>query len=101
MEKKDVGEPTPTGDKPAVINFEKIGTIGTLANLMVYLSTVFNMKNITAAMVINIFNGTSNIAPLLGAFLSDSHFGRYKILAFASISSLLVWAFFYYFSSLE
>lgn len=76
--------------------FEKIGTSGTLSNLMVYLSTVFNMKNITAATLINVLNGTSNMAPLLGAFLSDSYFGRYKTLAFASISSLLVYAFFYY-----
>ncbi|GLU01963.1 hypothetical protein SLE2022_192380 [Rubroshorea leprosula] len=104
MEKNNVGEPASTDDKPAAINyrgvkampfiignetFEKIGTIGTLSNLMVYLSTVFNMKNITAATLINVFNGTSNMAPLLGAFLSDSYFGRYKTLAFASISSLL------------
>jgi dipeptide/tripeptide permease len=48
------------------------------------------MKKVTAATLINIFNGTTNMAPLLGAFLSDSYFGRYKTLAFASMSSLLV-----------
>ncbi|KAA8548020.1 hypothetical protein F0562_004449 [Nyssa sinensis] len=69
--------------------FEKLGTIGTSSNLMVYLTTVFNMKSVTAATMMNIFSGTTNMAPLLGAFLSDSFFGRYKTLAFASMSSLL------------
>ncbi|XP_059642711.1 protein NRT1/ PTR FAMILY 2.9-like [Cornus florida] len=66
---------------------EKLGTIGTLSNLMVYLTTVFNMKSVTAATVINIFHGTTNMATLLGAFLSDSYLGRYKTLVFASMSS--------------
>ncbi|XP_017974412.1 PREDICTED: protein NRT1/ PTR FAMILY 2.11 [Theobroma cacao] len=69
--------------------FEKIGTLGTISNLLVYLTTVFNMKSITAATTVNIFQGTSNMAPLLGAFLSDTYFGRYKTLAFASIASFL------------
>lgn len=69
--------------------FEKLGTIGTASNLMVYLTSIFNMKNVTAATLINVFNGTCNLAPLLGAFLADTYFGRYKTLAFASISSLL------------
>jgi hypothetical protein len=70
--------------------FEKLGTIGTSSNLILYLNNVFHMKKVTAATLINIFNGTTNMAPLLGAFLSDSYFGRYKTLAFASMSSLLV-----------
>lgn len=70
--------------------FEKIGTMGALSNLLVYLTSVFNMKSITAVMLLNIFQGTSNLAPLLGAFLSDTYFGRYKTLAFASIASFLV-----------
>ncbi|EEF44986.1 protein NRT1/ PTR FAMILY 2.11 [Ricinus communis] len=69
--------------------FEKLGAIGTLSNIMVYLTTFFNMKIITATLLINIFNGTSNVAPLVGAFLSDSYFGHYKTLASASICSLL------------
>ncbi|KAF8390284.1 hypothetical protein HHK36_024809 [Tetracentron sinense] len=69
--------------------FEKLGTIGTSSNLMVYLTTVFNMKSVTAATLINVFNGTTNLAPLLGAFLSDTYFGRYKTLGFASISSFM------------
>lgn len=69
--------------------FEKLGTIGTLSNLLVYLTTVFNMKSIAATNLINIFNGTANFSTLLGAFLCDTYFGRYKTLVFATISSVL------------
>ena len=70
--------------------FEKLGAIGTLSNLLVYVTVVFNMKSITAATLINIFNGTTNFATLPGAFLSDTYFGRYKTLGFASIASFMV-----------
>ncbi|CAK9183393.1 unnamed protein product [Ilex paraguariensis] len=69
--------------------FEKLGTIGTSSNLLVYLTTVFNMKSITATNLINIFNGTCNFGTLLGAFASDTYLGRYKTLGIASISSFL------------
>ncbi|CAM8972707.1 unnamed protein product [Rhodiola kirilowii] len=69
--------------------FEKLGAIGTLSNLLVYLTTVFNMKSITATTVINVFNGTTNLATLVGAFLCDTYFGRYKTLGFSTVSSFL------------
>ncbi|GAY39003.1 hypothetical protein CUMW_041050 [Citrus unshiu] len=47
--------------------FEKLGAVGTLANLLIYLTSVFNMKNITAATIINIFNGTANFGTMIGA----------------------------------
>lgn len=89
-----IKEPTYRGVKamPFIIGnetFEKLGTIGTSANLLVYLTTVFNMKSITATNLINIFNGTCNFGTLLGAFFSDTYFGRYKTLGFASVSSSL------------
>ncbi|XP_059639910.1 protein NRT1/ PTR FAMILY 2.11-like [Cornus florida] len=69
--------------------FEKLGTIGTTSNLLVYLSTVFHMKTITATNLLNIFNGTCNFGTLIGAFLSDAYFGRYITLGFSSVSSFL------------
>ncbi|XP_042497927.1 protein NRT1/ PTR FAMILY 2.10-like [Macadamia integrifolia] len=68
--------------------FEKLGTIGTSSNLTVYLTTVFNLNKVSAATLVNIFNGSTNLAPLVGAFLSDAYFGRYKTLGFACVSSL-------------
>ncbi|RDX64182.1 Protein NRT1/ PTR FAMILY 2.11, partial [Mucuna pruriens] len=69
--------------------FEKLGAIGTLANLLVYLTTVFNLKNITATNIVNIFSGSTNFATLIGAFLSDTYFGRYKTLGFCTFTSFL------------
>ncbi|KAI5416839.1 protein NRT1/ PTR FAMILY 2.11 [Lathyrus oleraceus] len=69
--------------------FEKLGAIGTLVNLLVYLTTVFNLKNITATNIINIFHGSTNFATLLGAFFSDTYFGRYNTLGFCTITSFL------------
>lgn len=69
--------------------FEKLGAIGTLSNLLVYLTTVFNLENIAATNIINIFNGSTNFATLIGAFSSDAFFGRYKTLSFCTVASFL------------
>ncbi|KAI3454615.1 hypothetical protein Pfo_011278 [Paulownia fortunei] len=69
--------------------FEKLGAIGTLSNLQVYLTTVFNMKRISATTLLNVFNGTTNFATLIGAYLCDTYFGRYKTLGFGSFASFL------------
>ncbi|KAJ3687088.1 hypothetical protein LUZ61_016252 [Rhynchospora tenuis] len=63
--------------------------MGTMANQQVYLTTVFQMKNVAAVTMLNIAAGTAAMAPLLGAFLSDNYIGRYATLAFASLASLL------------
>ncbi|KAI3454616.1 hypothetical protein Pfo_011279 [Paulownia fortunei] len=98
MEKNEIAgtkkEPNYRGVKamPFVIGnetFEKLGTIGTSSNLLVYLTTVFNMKSITATNVINIFNGTCNFGTLIGAVLCDTYLGRYKTIGIGSISSFL------------
>ncbi|CAA0826803.1 Protein NRT1/ PTR FAMILY 2.11 [Striga hermonthica] len=69
--------------------FEKLGALGLLFNLQIYLTTVFNMSRINATNLLNVFNGTTNLATLVGAFLSDTFFGRYKMLGFGSIASTL------------
>ncbi|VVB17782.1 unnamed protein product [Arabis nemorensis] len=69
--------------------FEKLGIIGTLSNLLVYLTAVFNMKSVTAATLINAFSGTINFGTFLAAFLCDTYFGRYKTLSVAVIACFL------------
>ncbi|XP_010477090.1 PREDICTED: protein NRT1/ PTR FAMILY 2.9-like [Camelina sativa] len=69
--------------------FEKLGIVGSSSNLVVYLTTVFNMENITAAKVVNIYGGTSNFGTIIAAFICDSYFGRYKTLSFAMIACFL------------
>lgn len=70
--------------------FEKLGTIGSIANQLVYLTTVFHLKSVTAATIMNIFSGTASMAPLVGAFISDNYVGRYTTISVASMASLLV-----------
>ncbi|CAH8350725.1 unnamed protein product [Eruca vesicaria subsp. sativa] len=69
--------------------FEKIGIIGTLSNLLIYLTQVFNLKKYTAATIINAFSGTINFGTFLAAFLCDTYFGRYKTLSVAVIGCFL------------
>ncbi|EOA37656.1 hypothetical protein CARUB_v10012216mg [Capsella rubella] len=69
--------------------FEKLGIVGSSSNLVIYFTTVFNMKSITAAKVVNIYSGTSNFGTIVAAFLCDSYFGRYKTLSFAMIACFL------------
>ncbi|CAN0900760.1 Protein NRT1/ PTR FAMILY 2.11 [Linum grandiflorum] len=69
--------------------FEKLGAIGTLSNLLIYLTTVFNLSNLKAATIISVFNGTANFGTLLGAYICDTFLGRYNTLAAASLASFL------------
>jgi dipeptide/tripeptide permease len=56
----------------------------------VYLTQVFHMRSVDAATLLNGLNGTTSLAPIIGAFLSDAYLGRYLALAIASIASLIV-----------
>ncbi|CAF2036994.1 protein NRT1/ PTR FAMILY 2.11 [Brassica rapa] len=69
--------------------FEKLGIIGTLSNLLVYLTSVFNMKSVTAATIITAFAGTVNFGTFVAAFLCDTYFGRYKTLTVAVLACFL------------
>lgn len=69
--------------------FERLATIGLLANFMVFLLTVFHMEQASAANLLNIWFGVGNFAPLLGAFVSDAYIGRFWTIGFSSFASLL------------
>ncbi|KAK1282230.1 Nitrate transporter 1.7 [Acorus calamus] len=69
--------------------FERLATFGLLANFMVYLVTKYHMKQVLATNVVNIWSGTTNFAPLIGAFLSDTYWGRFRTLAYCSVASFL------------
>lgn len=77
--------------------FERLATIGLLANFMVYLLKEYHMNQTSAANILNIWGGVTNFAPLLGAFISDTYIGRFKTITFASIAAILVRLFFFFF----
>ncbi|KAL5725049.1 hypothetical protein ACHQM5_008236 [Ranunculus cassubicifolius] len=69
--------------------FERLATFGTLANFINYLLTVFHMDQVSATIVLNIWSGTTNFSPLIGAYISDSYLGKFVTLVYSSFASFL------------
>ncbi|KAF8755742.1 hypothetical protein HU200_011211 [Digitaria exilis] len=69
--------------------FEKAASFGLALNLTTYLVKRFNIEQIQATNITNVFSGTLNFAPLLGAFISDSYLGRFKTLSYGCFATLL------------
>ncbi|KAL6181569.1 hypothetical protein ACLB2K_048223 [Fragaria x ananassa] len=71
-------------------SFEKLASMSLIANMSVYLTTKYNLGGLFMVNVVNIWNGSSNVAALAGAFVSDTYLGRFRTLLCGSISSLLI-----------
>ncbi|KAE9622202.1 hypothetical protein Lal_00032447 [Lupinus albus] len=69
--------------------FEKVASMGLIANLIVYLHTQYNMDNTASAQVFTIWAGSTNFLPLVGAYIADAYAGKFNTLFFSSISSFL------------
>ncbi|KAG2679135.1 hypothetical protein I3760_11G036800 [Carya illinoinensis] len=69
--------------------FEKLASMSLISNMAVYLMTEYNLRGIFVVNVVNIWYGTSNIASIAGAFISDAYLGRFRTLLFGSVASLL------------
>jgi dipeptide/tripeptide permease len=69
---------------------ERLAFYGLATNLVTYITRVMGGDPATAAIQVSIFEGTCYITPLIGAYLADSLWGRYKtILVFSSIYFLV------------
>ncbi|KAI3915199.1 hypothetical protein MKX01_035458 [Papaver californicum] len=79
--------------------FEKLGNSGLTSNLLVYLTTVFNIKHVTAVIIFSIFHRTSAFTPLIGGYVADTYLGRFKTLEFAFTISLMLYMFLFLFFS--
>ncbi|KAK9868107.1 hypothetical protein WJX84_007847 [Apatococcus fuscideae] len=65
---------------------ERLAFYGLATNLVIYLQTVMGADPASAATNLMVFEGTCYLTPLLGAWLADSLWGRYKtILVFSLI----------------
>ncbi|XVE70294.1 hypothetical protein DITRI_Ditri10aG0060800 [Diplodiscus trichospermus] len=69
--------------------FEKVAGIGLQANMILYLKNEYHMSNATGANVLFLWSAISNFMPTLGAFLSDSFLGRFRVIAVGTFISLL------------
>ncbi|MFS7908946.1 putative ABC-type nitrate transporter [Helianthus anomalus] len=58
-------------------------------NIIVYLISEFNIKSIDAAQIANIVNGCMALSPILGAILSDSYLGSFKVITVSSLVSMV------------
>ncbi|KAF5820690.1 putative proton-dependent oligopeptide transporter family, MFS transporter superfamily [Helianthus annuus] len=73
-----------------VVEFgERFAYYGVSGNLITYLTVVLKQPLATAAKNVNLWHGVSAIFPILGAFLADSFFGRFKTIVFSSLTYLL------------
>ncbi|XP_027368829.1 protein NRT1/ PTR FAMILY 2.8 [Abrus precatorius] len=70
-------------------SFEKLASMSLISNLTVYLLTNYNLSAIFVVNVVQIWNGSSNITSIIGAFISDTYLGRFRTLLCGSIASLL------------
>uniref|UniRef100_A0A0E0JTX8 Uncharacterized protein n=1 Tax=Oryza punctata TaxID=4537 RepID=A0A0E0JTX8_ORYPU len=61
----------------------------TSSNLIVYLVHKYNVKAIRAAQISNIVRGCMQLAPVVGAALSDAFFGSYPVIVVGLVLSLL------------
>lgn len=68
---------------------ESIAFSGLALNLVVYLGTVLHGSTAFNAAHVDTWNGTTFIFPVLGAFLADSYWGKYRTIL-ASIAFYLV-----------
>lgn len=74
--------------------FERLASIGLIANFMQFLLQVFHLDQVSASNVLNIWSGVTNFIPLIGAFISDVYIGRFWTIASASIFEMMVRLFF-------
>ncbi|XP_073304366.1 protein NRT1/ PTR FAMILY 2.13-like [Primulina huaijiensis] len=69
--------------------FERLASIGLIANFMMFLLTQLHMEQVLASNVVNIWSGVANFAPLVGAFISDAYTGRFTTIAYASFATFM------------
>ncbi|RDX81721.1 Protein NRT1/ PTR FAMILY 1.2, partial [Mucuna pruriens] len=69
--------------------FERLASLGLMPNMILYLTREYGMQTAGATNFLLLWSAASNFTPFIGAILSDSYVGRYSMIAFGSIASLL------------
>lgn len=65
---------------------ERLAFYGIAVNLPIYLTSVMQLSVADSSIHTSLFSGTCYLTPLLGAWLADGHWGRYKtIIVFSTV----------------
>ncbi|CAI0408987.1 unnamed protein product [Linum tenue] len=68
---------------------EKVVTYGLGASMILYLTREYGLENADGAQVMFIWTAAINFTPVIAAFLADSYVGRYWMIGFGSMASIL------------
>ncbi|KAJ7965964.1 Protein NRT1/ PTR FAMILY 1.2 [Quillaja saponaria] len=72
-----------------VDTFEKMASIGLMPNMILYLKSEYGLQNARAVNILFLWSSATNFMPIVGAFLCDSFVGRFRMVSYGSITSLL------------
>lgn len=70
--------------------FEKVAGVGLQVNMILYLIYEYHMSSATGTNVLFVWSAISHFMPIIGAFLSDSFLGRFRVISLGTVTSLLV-----------
>ncbi|KAG9144471.1 hypothetical protein Leryth_014514 [Lithospermum erythrorhizon] len=70
-------------------SFEKVASYGLAPNMIIYLMNDYHLDAATGSSIIYLWSALSNCLSIFGAVSADSYLGRFSVIAFGSISSLL------------
>lgn len=69
---------------------EKVANYGLTPNMAMYLMKKYHMKMTTASNILFYWSAATNFMPVIGAIIADSYVGRFTMIGFGSVVSLLV-----------
>uniref|UniRef100_A0A6N2NLS4 Major facilitator superfamily (MFS) profile domain-containing protein n=1 Tax=Salix viminalis TaxID=40686 RepID=A0A6N2NLS4_SALVM len=69
--------------------FECLANYGLFPNLILYLTREYRIDAAKGALILFLLSSATNFTPILGAFLADSYVGRYRMIGFGCMASLL------------
>ncbi|XP_004238696.1 protein NRT1/ PTR FAMILY 1.2 [Solanum lycopersicum] len=70
-------------------SFERVASFGLQSKMIIYLMTYYNMSAATGTSILGLWNALSNGLALFGAIIADFYLGRYRAVAYGSISTLI------------
>ncbi|PPS00103.1 hypothetical protein GOBAR_AA20561 [Gossypium barbadense] len=71
-------------------SLEKVAGYALVPNMILYLIKDYHMSVAKGTNILFYWQAATNFTPILAAFVADSYLGRFLIIGFASICSLLV-----------